>query len=102
MLGEVGRHYFEERGIEINKQFHYTIQNPTLNRARNISEELLEGYRQGDFDEIYIIYTSMVNAMQEEAEILQLLPLKKQISTTWRFRWMSDVRSLPCVHRQMQ
>lgn len=102
VLGEVGRHYFEERGIEINKQFHYTIQNPTLNRARNISEELLEGYRQGEFDEIYIIYTSMVNAMQEEAEILQLLPLKKQISTTWRFRWMSDVRSLPCVHRQMQ
>lgn len=46
VLGEVGRHYFEERGIEINKQFHYTIQNPTLNRARNISEELLEGYRQ--------------------------------------------------------
>ena len=78
VLGEVGRHYFEERGIEINKQFHYTIQNPTLNRARNISEELLEGYRQGDFDEIYIIYTSMVNAMQEEAEILQLLPLKKE------------------------
>lgn len=77
VLGEVGRHYFEERGIEINKQFHYTIQNPTLNRARNISEELLEDYRQGEFDEIYIIYTSMVNAMQEEAEILQLLPLKK-------------------------
>ena len=42
VLGEVGRHYFEERGIEINKQFHYTIQNPTLNRARNISEELLD------------------------------------------------------------
>ena len=66
VLGEVGRHYFEERGIEINKQFHYTIQNPTLNRARNISEELLEDYRQGEFDEIYIIYTSMVNAMQED------------------------------------
>ena len=48
-----------------------------IERARNISEELLEDYRQGEFDEIYIIYTSMVNAMQEEAEILQLLPLKK-------------------------
>ena len=62
---------------EEEKRIAYTIQNPTLNRARNISEELLEGYRQGEFDEIYIIYTSMVNAMQEEAEILQLLPLKK-------------------------
>ncbi len=41
VLGELGRHYFEQRGIEIDKQFHYTVQNPTLNRARNIAEELL-------------------------------------------------------------
>ncbi len=72
VLGEVGRHYFEERGIEINKQFHYTIQNPTLNRARKISlRNFSKVTVRGDFDEIYIIYTSMVNAMQEEAEMLQ-------------------------------
>lgn len=41
VLGELGRHYFEQRGIEIEKQFHYTVQNPTLNRARNIAEEIL-------------------------------------------------------------
>ena len=40
VLGELGRHYFEQRGIEIEKQFHYTVQNPTLNRARNIAEEI--------------------------------------------------------------
>ena len=28
-------------------------------------------------DEVYIIYTRMVNAVQAEAEVLQLLPLKK-------------------------
>ena len=44
VLGELGRHYFEQRGIEIEKQFHYTVQNPTLNRARNIAEEILELY----------------------------------------------------------
>ena len=27
VLGELGRHYFEQRGIEIEKQFHYTVQN---------------------------------------------------------------------------
>ena len=31
VLGELGRHYFEQRGIAIDKQFHYTVQNPTLN-----------------------------------------------------------------------
>lgn len=77
VLGELGRHYFEQRGIEIDKQFYYTVQNPTLNRARNIAEELLELYRKEELDEVYIIYTSMVNAIQEETQIRQLLPLKK-------------------------
>lgn len=101
VLGEVGRHYFEERGIEINKQFHYTIQNPTLNRARNISEELLEDYRQESLMKS-ISFIPQWSMRCRKKQNLQLLPLKKQISTTWRFRWMSDVRSLPCVHRQMQ
>ena len=69
VLGELGRHYFEQRGIEIEKQFHYTVQNPTLNRARNISEEIIELYRKGELDEVYIIYTSMINAIQEETQI---------------------------------
>lgn len=77
VLGELGRHYFEQRGIAIQKQFHYTVQNPTLNRARNIAEEILELYNKEELDEVYIIYTSMINAIQEEAQILQLLPLKK-------------------------
>ena len=77
VLGELGRHYFEQRGIEIEKQFHYTVQNPTLIRARNISEEIIELYRKGELDEVYIIYTSMINAIQEETQIEQLLPLKK-------------------------
>lgn len=53
------------------------VQNPTLNRARNISEEIIELYRKGELDEVYIIYTSMINAIQEETQIEQLLPLKK-------------------------
>lgn len=77
VLGEVGRHYFEKRGCHIDKQFHYTVQNPTLNRARNITEELLLSYIKGELDEIYIIYTKMVSPIKQEAELLQLLPLKK-------------------------
>lgn len=77
VLGELGRHYFEQHGIEIDKQFHYTVQNPTLNRARNITEEILQLYLNEELDEVHIIYTSMINAVQEETQMLQLLPLKK-------------------------
>lgn len=50
---------------------------PTLNRARNIAEEILELYLHNELDEVYIIYTSMINAIQEETQMSQLLPLKK-------------------------
>ena len=89
VLGEVGRHYFEKRGVHIDKQFHYTIQNPTLNRARNITEELLELYINNELDEIHIIYTKMINPIKEEAEIKQLLPLYKtdfQMKIPWAGR----------------
>lgn len=77
VLGELGRQYFERKKFPIEEQFHYTVQNPTLNRARNIAETILEWYNEERLDEVYIIYTRMVNAVQTETEVLQLLPLKK-------------------------
>ncbi len=77
VLGELGRHYFEQKGMMIDKQFHYVVQDPSLSRARRITEDLLKLYRSEELDELYIIFTSMVNAMKEEAQIAQLLPLKK-------------------------
>ena len=77
VLGELGRHYFEQKGINNDKQFHFVVQDPSLSRARRIAEDLLKLYHENQLDELYIIYTTMVNAMQEEAQVAQLLPLKK-------------------------
>lgn len=77
VLGELGRQYFEKKRIPIEEQFHYTVQNPTLGRARRIGETVLEQYQKGRVDEIDIIYTRMVNSMQEETELMKLLPLEK-------------------------
>ena len=77
VIGEIGRHYFQQKKIPIAHQFHYTIQNPTLSRARNISETLIDAYRTKKVDEIYLVYTSMKNAMTEEAQFMRLLPLER-------------------------
>ena len=50
VIGEIGRHYFQQKKIPIAHQFHYTIQNPTL---------------------------SMKNAMTEDAQFMRLLPLER-------------------------
>ena len=78
MVGELGRQYFAKEGLEVDTQFHYTVQNPTMHRARVITERILSLYQEGKLDEIYIIYTKMENAFSMNAEKLQLLPLKRE------------------------
>ena len=78
VVGELGRHYFEARHIQVEEQFHYTVQNHTMHRARLISSTILEDYEEGRLDEVWIIYTQMINSMQMEAEMTELLPLKRE------------------------
>lgn len=77
VVGQVGRRYFEKKGIPVDIDFKYTAQNPNVNRARVISEKVVELFREKQLDEVYIIYTRMVNSVTFDAEIKQLLPLKE-------------------------
>ena len=42
VVGEFGRQYFSHRGVPVEKSFLYTAQNPTLRRAREIANLLVE------------------------------------------------------------
>lgn len=75
VVGQVGRHYFETKKIPIDIDFKYTAQNPNMNRARYIADKMLELFENKQLDEVYIIYTRMVNTMEVTSEMHQLLPL---------------------------
>ncbi|MCI6421578.1 MAG: ATP synthase F1 subunit gamma [Blautia sp.] len=77
VLGEVGRQYFAKKNMDVDMNFRFTVQKPTMHRARVISEEMINRYLKKELDEVYIIYTRMVNAVSMEAEMDQLLPLKR-------------------------
>ena len=77
VVGEVGRRYFEGKGIEIDMHFHYTAQDPSLGRCRRITDLLLDMYKAGEFDEIYMIYTAQEGSQVTEARLEKLLPLHK-------------------------
>lgn len=75
VVGQMGRRYFEHRNMHVDEQFQFTAQNPTLHRARQISRRMLELYTAKEIDEVYILYTRMVNRMVMEPCMQQLLPL---------------------------
>ncbi len=76
IVGELGRQYFNSQGYPVEKDFPFSATNPSVHRARVISEIIIDLYKKEELDEVYVVYTRMVNSMKEEVEIGQLLPLK--------------------------
>ena len=77
VVGQVGENYFRRRSYCIDEHFHYTAQNPSLSRARKISERLIEKYMENELDEVYLIYTRMISATVMEPTLTRILPLSR-------------------------
>ncbi len=77
VVGEYGRHYFTSHHIPIERSFLYTAQNPTIGRARQISDMLVELFRQGELAEIFIVYTDMQGAISSQVCSTRLLPFQR-------------------------
>ena len=102
VLGMVGRQYYEKKSADVDGSFRYTVQKPTMHRARLISEEIVRAFLDRELDEVHIIYTQMQNAAVMEPVDMQLLPLKKaSFFTGLRFRWELHRRRLKCFLLQM-
>ena len=78
VVGLVGRAYFQERDIPFEEDFSYVVQNPTMSRARDISDELVQQFLDRELDEVRILYTEMVSALRLEVREQTLLPLVRE------------------------
>ncbi|MDO5558839.1 MAG: ATP synthase F1 subunit gamma [Oscillospiraceae bacterium] len=79
VVGQVGRSYFTRRKMDIDCEFLYTAQNPSLVKARGIGDTMLDLYLKHELDEVYVIYTKMISQIHAEPRIIQLLPLHKKM-----------------------
>lgn len=78
VLGVVGRQHFGKmKNVDMDGSFRYTVQNPTMHRARLISKTIVNGFLSRELDEVFILFTEMINSIKEEPRLKQLLPLKK-------------------------
>lgn len=84
LIGQMGRHYFEKKNISIDAEFMYTVQDPTLDRAQDICDTLVDLYERSALDEIYLVFTHSYSAMRMEPEIIKLLPLDRAMLSARR------------------
>ena len=76
VAGTTGRSYFTRKEYHVHTEFDYAVQNPTVFRAREITEIILDLYNKQEVDEVYIVYTQMISAISLEPRILKLLPIE--------------------------
>lgn len=78
VVGEYGRQYFAHHGVPVERSFLYTAQNPTMQRAREISSILLEMFERQEVCKIFVVYTDIRNGMFEEAKSERILPFHRR------------------------
>ena len=104
VVGQVGRSYFQEHGVPIDGEFLYTAQNPTVARARDIGEQMIDLYMTGQLDEVYVLFTKMVTSFQMEPTVHKLLPLDPDVFPEYeknRDKYNRDVTYVPSVKAVM-
>lgn len=77
VVGEYGRQHFLQSRTPIEQSFLYPAQNPTLHRAREICDVLLERYESGEFQKLYILFTDMKSSLAAEPISTRLLPFHR-------------------------
>lgn len=78
VVGQVGRQYFMRKGVDVDCEFLYTAQDPTLYRAENISEAIIELFKNRRLDDVYVVYTKMITSMKAEVQLGKLLPFERK------------------------
>ncbi len=75
IAGQTGRSYFRKKGYAMHPDFDYPVQDPTIMRAREMAETILDLYNKGELNEIFLIYTMTLSTINLKTTVTKLLPL---------------------------
>lgn len=72
--GSKSRDYFIKRGYEVSNFLTGMTEEPDYVDARQAGEMVIEKYKNGEIDEVKLIFTKFVSMMTQEPTIMTLLP----------------------------
>lgn len=61
VVGDLGREYLSAKGYNVAEDFSFEALRPTLAVARKIADILLDGFVNGDYSKLFILYTDMAD-----------------------------------------
>ncbi len=86
--GKKARDYCNKRNYDLKAEYIQLIPETMFEKAKEISENVVEYFYEDIFDEVYMIYNEFISAMQTELVVKKVLPIERvevQENTTYIF-----------------
>ena len=81
-VGKKSRDYCKRRGINVDAEYIQMIPETMFEKSKGISENIAEFYLSDIYDEVHIIYSEFISAIQYELRVEKLLPLERREAKT--------------------
>jgi len=76
-VGKKGRDYCKKRDYDLKGEYIQLIPESMFEKAKEISENIVDFYLEDIFDEVYIIYSKFVSAVSSDLTTKRLIPIEK-------------------------
>lgn len=79
-IGKKGNETFRRMGYNVVWDNAEMIEEPKYDDAMKLSKEILTGFSNGEFGEIYLAYTAFKNTISHEPTLIKLLPYETDVN----------------------
>jgi len=77
-IGKKARDYCKKRDIDVKAEYIQLIPETMFEKAKEISENIVEFYYENIFDEVHLIYAEFISALASEVKVKQLIPVERK------------------------
>lgn len=75
VIGRKGRDYLKRRDYPIGEVVTGLSDSPTFHDIKPVASAAVQGFEEGKYDEVYLVYNLFINALSQNQTVQQLLPL---------------------------
>ena len=81
-VGRKARDYCKRSGIKMDGEYIQMIPETMFEKAKEISEDIINFFVDKLYDEVYVIYSKFISAIQYELKVEKLLPVERRKAST--------------------
>lgn len=74
-VGSKGHEFLKNKVSDFAQNYTNISEKPTYEDAREIGEKITQMYKDGEVDQVYLVYTEYISTIASEPKVMRLLPL---------------------------